>query len=105
MKSVWRCVVCGKKIRSGSAVLMHCGKLTEWVRFDEPLVEREQKVPVVPEVERRSGMVKINVSGYIVMSESEFEKVTQADDPHYMLQLVLRMGMVDLGNLEFEVEE
>lgn len=111
MKSIWRCVVCGKKFRSSSAVLAHCGKLTEWVRFDDPVSKkrveerREVRERISVPMVSKSGAVKINVSGYIIMDRKEYDKIVQSDDPYYMMQIALKMGMVSLDNLSFESEE
>lgn len=93
---LWQCVKCKEYIYSENVLLIHCEKLTQWVEGIEG-----------KGINMGSIKVKIKVSGYIEMSQENFNRILEVYnyDSHIGMVNAIPMGYVNASNLDFEVIE
>lgn len=92
---MYQCVVCGENLLTEDTTLFHCDKLTQWVNGLDG-----------KGIDMSSPKVKINVSGYITMSQENLERILSYEENYQHTALVysLHMGYVDSSNLVFDTE-
>lgn len=91
---MWQCVKCREYFYSEDSTTKHCGKLAMWVNGIEG-----------KGIDMNSPMVKVKVSGYIEMSQENWNKLLTYADPHLGVVYSLHMGYVNTEGLEFEPVE
>lgn len=113
---LWQCIVCGKFIKSRSAVVWHCGKLTQWIlgtgtseyNSEEISVairrwKNKERVDLMTS-KQVSNTVKIKVSGYVEMPLVDFETIMSYSDPYSGFLRALSMSFTNTDNLTFEIK-
>ena len=91
---LYQCVVCRKKMYTDNTTMRHCDRFTQWVAGIEGIG-----------VNMKEKKIRIQVTGYIEMSESNLEKVLAYEDQHMGLVYAIPMGYCDASSLEFSIEE
>lgn len=89
---MWECVVCHKHILSEEIFLKHCGKMVMW----ENGIEGKG-------IDMESKIVKVQVSGWIELSQENLERLLAYENQHMGIVYALHMGYVDTEHLEFEI--
>lgn len=114
---IFECIVCGKRIKSESAVAFHCGRLTQWVsgigrgrlevpeKKSRPKLFEERREEAIEEETDDNDMVKIRLSGYALISRDNLNEILRYDDPHAGIVLGIGAGFVNMANAEFDIEE
>ena len=91
---LYECVTCKKRMYTTNTLTKHCDRLTQWVAGIEG-----------KGVNMSERKVKIFVSGYVEMRESDFDRVMAYEDQHMGLLYAIPMGYCDASKLEFTTGE
>ena len=92
---MYKCVgECKRYIYTEDTFLRCCNKLTSWVAGIEGVgIDMGEKT------------VKIKVSGFVLISEGNLERLLAYSDQHMGILYALHMSYCDASGLEFEPEE
>ncbi len=91
---MFQCVQCKKWFYSFNMNARHCGVLSQWISGVEG-----------KGINVNSPKIKIQLGGYIEMSEENLQAILSYDDPHQGLIWAIHMGYCDSGNVTFNYEE